>query len=238
MKDRKVEILLLASLTVCSAFYATVTMLYPQVFLVGGYMRKDEVVVREYTVSWGSLSIGCFIILILNMIQCAFVFYQNFLTWCQTNCFKVGCVAQNIGFVVWMALKYSECKWKSLMIKISGNMYWKNTVCVMSGCSPGLDCFWIDNPQLLITIAFLLGFATLFEIFFLVLYQRLTFKKTVMPTCCQLALMDNVTNPHLIIVVSSIEQLSQNQSDSSQPVDPPDQSNISINVDPDNISRE
>ena len=58
MKDRKVEILLLATLTVCSAFYATVTMLYPQVFLVGGYMRKDEVVVREYTVSWGSFSIG------------------------------------------------------------------------------------------------------------------------------------------------------------------------------------
>ena len=107
----------------------------------------------------------------------------------------------------------------------------------MSGCSPELDCFWIDNPQLFINIAFLLSFATLLEIFFLVLYQRLTFKNAATPTCCQLALMDNVTNPHLIIVVSSIEQLSQNQSDSSQPVDPPDQSNISINVDPDNISR-
>ena len=200
-----------------------------------------NVVIRDTALSLGIVSMGCCILLLFNMIQSAFIFYQRFWTWCLTLCFKIVCIGHNIGFVVYMSLIYSGCDWKSLTYKWPGpgDFYYTGRVCVVSGCSPEpfTSCYWLQKPDLLTTISFLLGFAALFEIVFLVLYRRHTYKNATMPNCCQLAPNDSVTNPNSI-VVSNVEQLSQSQTDSSQSDNQPIQSITNVNFEEDTISEE
>ena len=246
MKGGKMKIGLIATLAICSALYVAVTMLFIQIYVVGGYMTKKplfgnmtNVVIRDTALSLGIYSMGCCVLLLFNMIQCAFIFYQRFWTWCLTLCFKIVCIGHNIGFVVYMSLIYSGCDWKSLTYKWPGPdniFYHASKVCVVYGCSPEpfTDCYWLQKSQLFTTIEFLLGFAALFEIFFLVLYRRHTFKNASMPNCCQLSPIDSVTNPNSIVA----EQLSPTQSDSIESVNQPIQSITNVNFEEDTISEE
>ena len=237
---RKAEIALVATLTICSAFYVAVTMLYYQIHLAEGLTKlNNEVVFRDYVMNWvGLISLGCYSILVLNMIQCALIYHQNFWTFCLTLFFKIGCIAHNICFAVMTALTYSECDWQLLTIKTGPDFYFTTTVCVVSGCSPGDYCYWLENTKLLNPIVILFGIAAFLELVFLVLYCKHSFKNVTRPNCCQLYPIDSVTNPHSIVVVGNNEQLSQGHTDSNQPVNETDQSIINVNFEQDTPSEE
>ena len=218
MKTRK-DIALIVTLTLCSTIYAAVAILYTQMNAVREeYDLKDNrlIYVNFYMYNRG-IFIGYCAILIWNLIQAAFIFYQNFWTWCQTVCVRISCFGLNVAFAVLAVQTYESCEWKSLVWTPGSS----GQVCVRwSECSKlPKDHVWCDfeflgNAKLLIPVAALLSVAALLEIVFLVFYRKHTSKNATLPNCCRLTPIDSFTEQNSVIVVDNnsdqpVDQISQ-----------------------------
>ena len=217
MKIRK-DFALIATLTLCSTIYAAVAIIYTQMNAVREeYDLKDNTLIYvNFNMYNRGIFIGYCAILIWNLIQAAFIFYQNFWTWCQTVCVRISCFGLNVAFAVLAVQTYESCEWKSLLYApgYSG----AGQVCVQwSECSKlPKDHVWCEfeflgNATLLIPVAALLSVAASLEVVFLVLYRKHTSKNATLPNCCRLTPIDSLTEQNSVIVVDNNSDQPVNQ---------------------------
>ena len=220
----RLDITLIVTLTLCSAIYAAIAILYTQ---INGVQENYDVNNMEFIdVSFYMYNRGLCIrycsILVWNLIQAAYIFYPKLWTWCQTVFLRIGCFALNIVYAIDAVQTYKRCDWKSLpYVGAPGSS--EDPVCTLySECSKlpiiGTDytfCSYeyIDNAKLLIPVTVLLSVAALVEIVFLALYRKHISKNVILPKCCRLTTIDSVTEDNSVIVVDTNEK-----SGSDQPV--------------------
>ena len=226
MTKRKTEIALLTLLVLCSAIYAVVTMMMVQINMVKEDFDLDTKNFNDInSYIWLYFYGGFCALLVLNQIQAAFVFYQNFWTCWLTVIFRIGFISLNIAYSVIGAQTYENCEWKTLPY-LGGNIPGCSgePVCTLkSDCLklPSSDkCFELltdvlDNANLLIPISILLGIASLLEVVFLVFYRKHATENATMPSCCILTPIDTLHKS--VIVAENNKHLSRDNSD--QPVD-------------------